>query len=256
MTDGRSLSANAKTKPSSSLPFVSDEIVRELSSSSRDGAYLVSRLESLQALEPATIRGCKRAYYLQPEVQTEEAYEEREPEPGEVLDGLHAKVFIVDAGGMRASSQVRSTRPASAFVHNVEFMVELIGKKSRCGVGEFLNQTSGETKFVDLLQTYEPSDTAIPVDLVGQQLDNLLHATKRSLAAAGAHLTVSAAETGEVFDLLLEFRCPVRWPAENIQARVWPISLPSNAGKTLATEQRSASSGYLTPASRQCSLST
>lgn len=217
-------------------PFVSDEIVRELSSSSRDGAHLVSRLETLQALEPATVRGCNRAYYLRPEVQTEEASEEREPEPGEVLDGLHTKVFVVDHGWNASVFSGSFNATVNAFVHNVEFMVELIGKKSRFGVREFLNQTSGETKFVDLLQTYEPGDTAAPPDLVGQQLDDLLHATKRSLAAAGAHLTVTAAESADVFDLLLEFRHQVRWPAKDIQARVWPISLPNNAGKNLSTE--------------------
>ena len=217
-------------------PFVSDTIVRELSTSSKDGAYLISRLESLQAVEPATIRDCNHAYYLQPEIQTEGASDEREPEPGEVLDGLHAKVFIIDRGWNSSIFSGSFNATVSAFDHNVEFMVELIGKKSRFGVGAFLSQTSGETKFVDLLQTYEPTDTAAPVDAVGQQLDQLLYATKRALAASGGHLTVSAGETADVFDVLLEFRRAVQWPAKDIHARVWPISLPSAAAKSLSTQ--------------------
>ena len=83
-------------------------------------------------------------------------------------------------------------RRVHALQHNVEFMVELVGKKSRFGVDQFLRQAKGETNFADLLKSYDVNAPSVPVDATAQQLDDLLQAVKRAIAAAGPRLVVTA----------------------------------------------------------------
>jgi hypothetical protein len=84
-------------------------------------------------------------------------------------------------------------------------MVELIGKRSQFGVDEFLRQVKGETSFSDLLQSYDVSAPAIPVDPAERELDNLIQAVKREVAAARPRLIVTSAAEESLFDLRLEW---------------------------------------------------
>ena len=68
------------------------------------------------------------------------------------LDGLHAKLFVIDHGWDASVFSGSFNATVHALQHNVEFMVELVGKKSRFGVDQFLRQVKGETNFADLLQ--------------------------------------------------------------------------------------------------------
>ena len=106
-------------------------------------------------------------------------------ERDEVLDGLHAKLFVIDHGWDASIFSGSFNATVHALQHNVEFMVELVGKKSRFGVDQFLRQVKGETNFADLLQPYDVNAPSVPADATAQQLDDLLQATKRALAAAG-----------------------------------------------------------------------
>src|SRR5260370_18608992 len=76
----------------------------------------------------------------------------------------------------------KATSPA--LEHNVEFMVELVGKKSRFGVDQFLRQVKGETNFADLLQPYDVSPPSVPADATARRPHDLLHSAQQALAAA------------------------------------------------------------------------
>ena len=69
-----------------------------------------------------------------------------------MLDGLHAKLFVIDRGWDASVFSGSFNATVHALQHNVEFMVELVGKKSRFGVDQFLRQVKGETNFADLLK--------------------------------------------------------------------------------------------------------
>jgi len=92
-----------------------------------------------------------------------------------------------------------------ALRHNVEFMVELVGKKSQFGVDQFLRQVKGEATFADLLKEYDRTAPRVPADATAQQLDDLIQATKRTLAAAGPRLVVTATGETESFDMSMEW---------------------------------------------------
>jgi len=94
---------------------------------------------------------------------------------------------------------------AHALQHNVEFMVELVGRKSLCGVEQFLRQAKGETNFADLLKSYDVNAPPVPADATAQQLVDLLQAVKRAIDAAAPRLIVTPADETDLFDLRLEW---------------------------------------------------
>jgi len=116
-------------------------------------------------------------------------------------------------------------------MHNVEFMVELVGKKSQCGVDQFLRQVKGETNFADLLQAYDVNTPSVPADATEQKLDDLLQALKQALAAAGPRLVVTSTGETDLFDLHMEWERAPRWPDGKAEIRAWPITQPADRGQ-------------------------
>jgi len=154
-----------------------------------------------------------------------------------VLEGLHAKLFVIDRGWDASifSGSFNATVPA--LQHNVEFMVELVGKKSRFGVEEFLRQVKGETNFADLLKAYDVNAPSVPPDTTAQKLDDVLQAVKRAIAAAGPRLVVTAADEKDLFDLKLEWGSAPRWPKAAVEMRAWPITQQAERGRHSASNR-------------------
>jgi hypothetical protein len=214
-------------------PFLSDVVVRDFLDYG-GGTHLVSRPESLQELPTETLRGCKSVHFLQPQLTDEPNDDAPTVEGREILDGLHAKLFVVDHGWDASvfSGSFNATR--HAFEHNIEFMVELVGKKSRFGVEQFLRQVKGETNFADLLQKYDVNIQSPRPGPTARQLDELFQAIKRALATARMHLTVISGEEAELFDMALAGLHPPRWPRGKFEVRVWPITQHSDRAQVLA----------------------
>ena len=78
---------------------------------------------------------------------------------------LHA-VFVLDHGWNSSVFCGSFNATNAAFHQNVEFMVELIGKRSRFGVDTFLEHIKGESKFIELLQEFRPAATSEGLDPV------------------------------------------------------------------------------------------
>jgi hypothetical protein len=233
--DGRN-SAPFGTRRDKSLivsPFLSDGVVGDFLDNSGE-THLVSRQECLQELPQKTLQRCKSVHFLVPEVVDESDDAAAEPESREVLDGLHAKLYVIDRGWDASVFSGSFNATIHALHHNVEFMVELVGKKSRFGVDQFLRQVKGETTFADLLKHYDVNAPAAPLDAAAQQLDDLIFDTKRALAAAGPRLTCTAS-TGDadLFDLTLDCTRPPRWPDKSVEVRSWPITQQADRGQAL-----------------------
>ena len=204
-------------------PFLSDEVICDFLD--QGGAtHLVSRSESLQELPQQTLKDCDSVHFLQPQLSDEQSDEVATVERGEVLDGLHAKLFVIDHGWEASVFSGSFNATAHALKHNVEFMVEMVGKKSRFGVDQFLRQVKGETHFADLLQKYDVNLASTPTDPTIKKLDDLFQAAKRALAAAYPHLVVTSAGEANLFDLSLEWAQPPRWPQKELNVRAWPIT--------------------------------
>jgi hypothetical protein len=212
-------------------PFISNTIVRDFLDHTGK-THLVSRPECLQELPQKTLEDCDSVSFLAPEL-TDESDDDAPATKGEVLEGLHAKIFVIDRGWNASVFSGSFNATAHALQHNVEFMVELVGRRSQCGVDQFLRQAKGETNFADLLKRYDVNTPPVPVDATAQQLDDLLQAVKRAIDAAAPRLIVKSAEEPDLFELRLEWAHAPHWPKPNVKMTAWPITQQAEAGQDL-----------------------
>jgi hypothetical protein len=110
-------------------------------------------------------------------------------------------------------------------------MVELVGKRSRFGVDEFLRQVKGETMFADLLKTYDVNGPPVTLDQTQHKLDRLIQAIKRAVAAGRPRLVVTPAGEKDLFDFRLEWQREPRWPDGMFEIRAWPITQHAERGQ-------------------------
>lgn len=213
-------------------PFVSNSIVRDFLDHTEE-THLVSRPESLQELPQETLQRCKSVSFLAPELADESDDAAPPLERDEVLDGLHAKLFVIDRGWDASVFSGSFNATLHALQHNVELMVELVGKKSRFGVDQFLRPVKGETTFADLLKEYDRNAAPVPADATARQLDDLLHATKRALATAGPRLVVTPAGGADSFDMSMEWTRPPLLQNTTVEIWAWPITQQAERAQAL-----------------------
>jgi hypothetical protein len=212
-------------------PFISNSVIRDFLENTGE-THLVSRPESLGELPQETLQSCKTVRFLAPEL-VDESDDEAPSGKDDVLDGLHAKLFVIDRGWDASVFSGSFNATQHALQHNVEFMVELVGKKSWFGVEQFLRRVKGETNFSDMLKDYDVERPSVPADATAQQLDDLLQATKRAIAAANAQLVVTPAQETGLFDLTLTWGKVPRWPEASVTMRAWPITQQAERGQVL-----------------------
>jgi len=230
-------------------PFVSKNIVERIAEGSSE-THLVSRVESLDALPRETLQQCASVRHLASELKSEAGDEAGGSVlPGEdVLDGLHAKVFIIDQGWDSSFFTGSFNATSPAFESNVEFMVELIGRRSAVGVDQMLRQARGETLFADLLQSYDPWKPGAPGDPALRRLERMVQDAKRELAEGRGRVVVTRAATQERFDLSIQWKRAPELPG-NVEVRIWPITLAFDRALELRKDLRFAAVSFeaLTP---------
>jgi hypothetical protein len=218
-------------------PFVSEGCLTDLTGQG-SGNVLVSRLESLQGVSQECLKGFEQVYFLSPQAAGEEGDSDDPPVEGDVpIAGLHAKLYIVEEGWDARVLTGSANATDAAFHHNVEFLVEMVGKKSRVGLNVFLSQEKGRTSFADLLQAYTPSEAPTPIDPEAERLQGLADGARRELANGRLLATVSPSDKPDTFNLRLSIQGDgsLTLPPE-VTARCWPITLHEAAGVPLRTE--------------------
>jgi hypothetical protein len=194
------------------------------------GTKLVSRAESLDALpasalerfEPFTLSGDAFGSDVEDSDATEATSEIVAERAGCSLRGLHAKLYVTE-DGRRASVWTGSANAtAAAFGGNVEFLVELQGPKSACGVDALLGG-DGVT-FETLLEPYtRSSDEAVEPsaqELLERRLDGIRHA----VAAVRFTATVEQGGEGETYGLRLTAGGSRPEELADVDGAIWPIS--------------------------------
>ncbi len=223
-------------------PFVDDKLLNDLTEW-KAPMWLVSRPESLRRLAPATLDLCQKVWILD---------DTAEPEPGENEDesgadasgssgdqadveelplvGLHAKVYVADDGHWASvfTGSANATQPG--FYDNVEFMVELRGMKSKCGVEAILGnpdaaKTKQVTKLSDLLQPYSRGEAAEPVDQELELFERQVERLAGGIASLCPQAVVAAAETPDLYSMTLQFtKKKPRLKVSECHIRIRPIS--------------------------------
>jgi hypothetical protein len=216
-------------------PFLSTSVLTDFIESSGE-THLISRHETLINVPTNVLQRCSSVHYLAPELAEETDEETTVEAQREALSGLHAKLFVIDRGWDASIFSGSFNATANALEHNVEFMVELVGKRSQFGVDQFLRQACSETNFSDLLQQFRTDDLKTEVDATTRQLDHLLLAAKKAIAASRPKLVVTATEEKDIFDVSLELTRPLALSKGIAEAVAWPISQQTSRALPLSKQ--------------------
>ena len=212
-------------------PFVSDGFLSRIAKNGQ-GHILVSRNEEIDTLAHATLKCFERVYLLSPAADPEEdGGAEHEKGTGESLSGLHAKLFIADAGWNANVWTGSANATDAAFKSNVEFLVQLPGKKSRVGINTLIPQTGERSGFMKLLQEYSPDLDATVTDLQMKVLEDTATEVRRRLAVMRLTANVKALEQQDNFQIQISHHEDnfFHFPA-GVSVRCWPITLSEGMG--------------------------
>ncbi|MHB1344372.1 MAG: phospholipase D family protein [Thermoleophilia bacterium] len=203
---------------------------------------VVSRPEALDALDPDEFGRYEDVYVLgdegsremvgaDPDLEDDPAQNGGAKQPAEALRGLHAKVFVADAGWKARIWLGSANATPAAFTRNVEFLVELQATKSEIGLQTLLEPTPKTAQrgvsFADLLMPYQPKD--IEPDLAAAAIENALDSAQAAVARSTAIATMTEDE-GRTYAVDLRLDFDSRQPLE---ARLFcrPMTLGPAGGK-------------------------
>jgi hypothetical protein len=207
-----------------------DVLISRLESLDRLGAAALTRFEETLALHSGT-----EAAEFEGEKQEAPPVEAAAERPGVELRGLHAKLYVADAGWRAKVWTGSANATDAAFGPNVEFLVEMEGRKDRCGVDAFLSKGQDGLALRDLLESYRPvSDDPLP-ETAESRLERRLDLARRELASFEFQAQVSP--DGERFAVQLlgtRRRPPAGDPAwASITVRCRPLTIAAAFGKEL-----------------------
>lgn len=210
-------------------PFLSEGWLRR-TMQERNGAWLVSRDDQLQGLAAETRTLFDEHFNWRPDATPETDVEAR-AEDENLLDGLHAKLFVMDDGRWARVWTGSANATHAAFHHNVELLVEMVGRKKYLGIGGLLNE-DGERGFRDLLEPWRsPTGEVEAPDTVAERLEARLREARRAFAGADLTAAVSASDTEGQYSLTIDGD----WPAlpVGVTGTLRPIGLEPEQAREL-----------------------
>lgn len=174
-------------------PFVTPDGLRQVAQNAAE-TILISRQETLDLI-PEEDLGDIESYTMAadaeiPETPEQQAEEEAETPPG--LTGLHAKVYVREPSSRWTRSHVlmgSANATGPGFSSNVEFMVEVEGRRERLGVDQVL-PPDGDTK-IGIRQLVEPYVRQEPAGREEEKTQRRLQRLLRDIAARAHTVQVS-----------------------------------------------------------------
>ena len=207
-------------------PFLGDDLLQSVAEP-RPNAALVSRREELLTTKAETIGKFDRVYAFRGGLDLEPEDADTDLAP---LAGLHAKIYVID-DGWDARVIVGSANATKAALgnppQNVEFMVELVGRKSVFGIEKLLDPDGDgdEGAFLSLIEPFDKSQAGTVEEDAGERaLESLLDAAATVLVKANLSGSVEPSEDGR-YTLKLELDEPQDYPVGVSNVWCWPATL-------------------------------
>lgn len=214
-------------------PFVDSQTLLALTPTEGEG-IVISRADELCKLKSQTIERLEQVLILNSAVNDahteadDSAETKSETNEDATLSGLHAKLYVAD-DGWRARLWTGSANATSqAFERNVEFLVELEGKKSQVGINAILGVPDEPSDFRGLLQEYSAVEQSTD-DIWQQKFDRQALEVRLRLSRAALAAAVSASpETSERFNIDLTARDTSLCSSADVDLLCWPITCNEN----------------------------
>jgi hypothetical protein len=182
-------------------PFADDTTLRSLSQISGRKKYLLSRKEELDSVSLDQLANYT-CYQFSKRIELSEFHEGLgETEEGEMIQNLHAKLFVTQADEKVHwfLGSANCTGPAQD--RNIELLVELRGQPSGNRVKDILNELTNPDK-ADGIALFEPYDVANRIDVTAKKRIDLeirkLKYDLMKLQISGEALPI---ENGTAYDL-------------------------------------------------------
>ncbi len=218
-------------------PFLGEGLLSQIAAQGMDHV-LVSRLDSLESLSPQ-VASLYRDCFVLDDADVGIVDEEGPDSSGNavagaeraaVLSGLHAKLFLFEAGWDVTWLQGSANATSPAFDgQNVEFMVAVKGRRSQVGIDKVLGVDDAQQALRALLRRYElPGTVASPVDPARVAAEQLADEVRRRLIDTDLQLRVEG-EYAMVLQGTLR-RVP---SGGSVDVHCWPISLPESRAERL-----------------------
>jgi hypothetical protein len=220
-------------------PFVStsflDDIVSEASTS------LVSRAESLDAIEPSTLEKFSKLYVVDSatwdgarnDQASEDESQDFSDDALEETRGLHAKLYLADCKSISHLWTGSANATNAGFNHNVEFLTRLSGKKREIGIGAFLNGSSDTKGFLKFLSPYSiPKSQSVDNEAAQQ---NIKAAEELKAIITNLPLRIEISGEGNFYRMALRVTSPLdTLTASKATAVAWPITLPPTSALSVS----------------------
>jgi len=178
---------------------------------------LVSRLDSLQNISPECLGKFSSRFSLKDDAVL--GIEDS-------LDGLHAKLYAADSGSEGRIWTGSANATEAAFSKNVEFLVELKGKKNICGIDALLNgsNATADGKKICLRTLLEPFSNSGKV--IEDPLEPLkIQATEARNALVNVDLSAHVFQDGGK-NFTINIEGPIITLPKDVSVSCWPITLP------------------------------
>lgn len=201
-------------------PFVTDGFLDSVRHASENGV-LISRREELEKLDPERLKGFGAVYAFADDEPEEEEENAATPEVDAPLVGLHAKLYVLEAGWHVTLLTGSANATTAAFSENVEVLAVLVGPRSKCGIDPLLREAKGQSSLRSFLEEFVPGERR-KEDPVAVELERRLEEARKALTAARWRGTASEAADG-TWQVVLhaDRKAPLD---ERIQIKVWPIT--------------------------------
>jgi hypothetical protein len=234
-------------------PFVDDGCIGDLAWHEAP-LSVVSRPESLSRLSPESVRRFDNVWALddtaEPEAgDLEESAAGQGSPPGppgaddpvtadEIpLVGLHAKLYVADVGWSAHVWTGSANATRAAFQRNVEFLVELRGRRKDCGVEATLGRPEGGGGnrvrcLADLLRAYEHGPSGVGPEEEDEALQRAADRLAKGMAAAAPVARCEPVPERDTFAVSLTAtgESPPG-PPTGARLRAWPVSLSEGAAR-------------------------
>ena len=220
-------------------PFLSPPFLKDIAEDIP--TTLISRGETLDKINALILKKFEQVYAIidsaSGDDEAAEAPDTQAPlvEPSdhpstEAAHGLHAKLYLADAGRNSDLWTGSANATWAAFHNNVEFLTRLTGKKSKVGIDAFLHGVPGSKGFSQFLRPYPLSTSPPTADTAAQKNAKIAEELRSMISALPLRLEV--APEGKLYRLGLRTLAPAAAKI-NATAATWPITLPQSAARPL-----------------------
>ena len=153
---------------------------------------------------------------------------------GTLLEGLHAKLYLLERGRTVHLFTGSTNATSAGLGGNVEFMIELTGRRTDWGIDKTLDAKGNKASLRDMLRAYTPANPEPSEPDEEQQLSRRLEAIVQKIAVIPLTLTVNAEDDEYRLRIHSNTEIP-RFPGD-VTVTIRPASMGDGAGATATLE--------------------